>query len=258
MLVDSHCHINCLKGASSPEIVDDYLNNAKRNGIEEFLCVCIDWESYPEVVAIAENYPEVYASIGVHPNHDKGYEPTIEDLVEKAEHPKVVAIGETGLDYFRTDGETEWQRDRFRIHIAAAKKCQKPLIIHTRDAREDTIKLLKENNAEEAGGVMHCFTESWEMAKAAMDMNFYISFSGIVTFKSAFEIQEVAKRVPVDRILVETDAPYLAPTPFRGKQNEPAYTKHVAEFVAGLRNISLEELAEQTTQNFHRLFLKDN
>ncbi len=258
MLVDSHCHINCLKGAESPDVVDDYLQAAKQAGVGELLCVSIDWETYSEVLSIAENHNQVYASVGVHPNHDEGYEPTIDDLLEKAAHEKVVAIGETGLDYFRTQGDVEWQRDRFRTHIAAAKECKKPLIIHTREAREDTIRLLQENNAAEAGGVMHCFTETWEMAKAAMDMNFYVSFSGIVTFKSATEIQEVAKKIPADRILIETDSPYLAPVPFRGKQNQPAYVKHVAEFVAELRNISVEELAEQTTQNFHRLFLNTN
>ena len=258
MLVDSHCHINCLKGADSPIVVDEYLQEAKNSGVDELLCVSIDWETYPDVLKIAEKYPHVYASVGVHPNHDEGYEPTIDDLIEKAQHEKVIAIGETGLDYFRTGDDAEWQRDRFRIHIAAAKLCQKPLIIHTRDAREDTIRILEENNAQEAGGVMHCFTESLEMAKAAMDMNFYISFSGIVTFKSAFEIQEVAKKIPIDRILVETDSPYLAPVPFRGKQNQPSYVKHVAEFVAELRGISLEELAEHTTHNFHQLFMKNS
>ena len=254
MLVDSHCHINCLTGSESPDAVQAYLSAAHENDVSQFLCVSIDWESYPTVLSLAETYEEVFASVGVHPNHDEGYEPTVADLVEKAKHPKVIAIGETGLDYFRTEGDTEWQRERFRTHIAAAKKCQKPLIIHTRDSREDTIRLLHENNANEVGGVMHCFTETWEMAKAAMEMDFYISFSGIVTFKSAISLQEVAKKVPIDRILVETDAPYLAPVPFRGKQNQPAYTRHVAEFVAELRGISLEELAERTTQNFHTLF----
>jgi len=254
MLVDSHCHINCLKGADSAQGIQHYLDNAEQAGISHMLCVSIDWETFPEVHAIANAHENVYASIGVHPNYDEGYEPTVDDLLEKSNLNKIVAIGETGLDYFRTSGDTQWQRDRFRTHIRAAKQCKKPLIIHTREAREDTIKILQEESASEVGGVMHCFTESWEMAKAALDLNFYISFSGIVTFKTATELQDVAKKVPLDRILVETDSPYLAPVPHRGKQNEPAYTSHVAEFVAKLRNQPVEEIHQKTTENFFRLF----
>jgi len=254
MFIDSHCHINCLTGADSPENIATYLKNGESSSIDKYLCVSIDWETYPEVLALAEAHDEIYASIGVHPNHDEGYEPNVDDLLEKAKHSKIIAIGETGLDYFRSEGDVEWQRDRFRTHIAAAKKCQKPLIIHTREAREDTIRILKEENAAEAGGVMHCFTETWEMAQAAMEMNFYISFSGIVTFKTATELKEVAKKVPFDRMLIETDSPYLAPVPHRGKQNEPAYVKYVAETIAELRGVSVEEVAEKTTENFHRLF----
>ena len=254
MFIDSHCHINCLKAAEDPSVVNDYLQQAENAKVDKFLCVAIDWETYPEVLRIAETHKNVYASIGVHPNHNEGHEPSLEDLLEKAKHPKVVAIGETGLDYFRTEGDVEWQRDRFRTHIAAAKQCQKPLIIHTREAREDTIRILSEENAAEAGGVMHCFTETWEMAQAAMEMNFYISFSGIVTFKTATELKEVAKKVPMERMLIETDSPYLAPVPHRGKQNQPAYVKLVAEYIAELRGISVEEVAKQTSDNFHRLF----
>lgn len=258
MFIDSHCHINCLKGAEDAATVNEYLQVAEREAVDKFLCVSIDWETYPEVLAIAEAHKNVYASIGVHPNHNEGYEPNVEDLLKKAKHPKVVAIGETGLDYFRTEGDVEWQRERFRTHIAAAKQCQKPLIIHTREAREDTIRILQEENAAAAGGVMHCFTETWEMAQAAMEMNFYISFSGIVTFKTATELKEVAKKVPLDRMLIETDSPYLAPSPHRGKQNQPAYVKLVAEYIAELRGISVQEVAEQTSANFHTLFSSAN
>jgi len=254
MLVDSHCHINCLKGAEEKQTIANYLNDAKEAGVGHFLCVSIDWETYPEVLDIAETHDNVFASVGVHPNHDEGHEPTVDELLEKAKNPNIVAIGETGLDYFRTEGDVEWQRERFRRHIDAAKQCNKPLIIHTREAREDTIKILQEENAKLARGVMHCFTETWEMAQAAMDMDFYISLSGIVTFKSAKDLQEVARKMPIDRLLVETDSPYLAPVPFRGKQNQPAYVKNVAEFVAELRGISMQELTEHTTNNFFQLF----
>lgn len=254
MLIDSHCHINCLKGAEDKNVVTQYLSQANENGVGKFLCVSIDWETWPEVIAIAEDHAQVYASIGVHPTHHEGYEPTIDDLLQRAKHEKIIAIGETGLDYFHCKGDVTWQQNRFRTHIEAAKQCQKPLIIHTRDAREDTIKIMQQENAAEAGGVMHCFTENWEMAEAAMAMNFYISFSGIVTFKSATELQEVAKKMPLDRILVETDSPYLAPMPHRGKQNQPAYVKHVAEYIANLRGMSFDELAAITTENFNTLF----
>lgn len=254
MLVDSHCHINCLKGAKEKKTIQHYLDTAKEAGVSHFLCVSIDWETYPDVLAIAENHENVFASVGVHPNHDKGHEPSVEDLLEKAKNTNIVAIGETGLDYFRCSGDAEWQRARFRRHIEAAKQCNKPLIIHTREAREDTIRILREENASHARGVMHCFTETWEMAKSAMDMGFYISLSGIVTFKTATELQAVAKKLPLDRILLETDSPYLAPMPFRGKQNQPAYVKNVAEFVADLRGISLDEMTEHSTNNFFELF----
>jgi len=254
MLTDSHCHINCLKDAKNKQTVREYLQTAKDAGVDHFLCVSIDWETYPEVLSIAEDYLNVFASVGVHPNHNQGHEPTVDELLEKAKNPNVIAIGETGLDYFRNTGDVEWQRERFRRHIDAAKQCNKPLIIHTREAREDTIKILQEENAQLARGVLHCFTETWEMAEAAMELDFYISFSGIVTFKTAVELQAVAKKIPLDRMLIETDSPYLAPVPFRGKQNQPAYVKHVAEFIAELRGVSVEVIAEQTTNNFFQLF----
>ncbi|MDX1813016.1 MAG: TatD family hydrolase [Gammaproteobacteria bacterium] len=254
MLIDSHCHIDCLQGADDSNVVNDYLNQAAEKGVNEFLCVSIDWETWPRVIKIAEAHQNVYASIGVHPNHREGYEPTVDDLLEKAKLENIIAIGETGLDYYYNKGDMSWQQDRFRTHITAAKQCQKPIIIHTRDARDDTIAIMQAENARDAGGVMHCFTETWDMAKAAMDMGFYISFSGIVTFKSAKELQEVAKKVPLDRMLVETDSPYLAPVPHRGKQNQPAYTRYVAEFIAELRGVPFEEIAAQTTQNFRTLF----
>jgi TatD DNase family protein len=211
-------------------------------------------ENYPAMLEIAETHAQVMASVGLHPNERDGHEPGIDELVELARHPKVVAIGETGLDYFRSEGDLDWQRDRFRRHIVAAKQSGKPLIIHSRDAREDTLRILEEENAGEAGGVMHCFTGDWDMAQHAMDLNFYISFSGIVTFKSAHELQEVALKIPAERMLVETDCPYLAPVPHRGKPNQPAFVRHVAEFIAELRGESYEHIAEMTTRNFESLF----
>jgi len=193
----------------------------------------------------------------VHPNETEGHDPDVDELLKLASDDNVVAIGETGLDYFRSEGDLEWQRDRFRRHIAAAKQSDKPLIIHMRDATDDTLRVMKEEGADEIGGVMHCFVEDWETAKKALDLNFYISFSGIVTFKSAKALQEVAKNVPADRYLVETDSPYLAPVPYRGKSNQPAWTRHVAEFIAGLRNTTLDEVAEQTTHNYFQLFKYD-
>ena len=204
---------------------------------------------------MAEQHDNIYASVGVHPDHEQEDEPTQSELVRLADHPKVVAIGETGLDYFRLQGDLEWQRTRFRTHIRAAVECNKPLIIHTRSASADTLRLMQEEGAHRAGGVMHCFTESLEVALAAIEMNFYISFSGIVTFKKALELKEVASRIPLERMLIETDSPYLAPVPFRGKLNQPSYVKHVAEEIAKLRGITVEEVGEATSANFSRLFL---
>jgi len=250
-LVDSHCHINF------PDFegrIPDILQNAADNQVAHLLCISTSWENQSDVIALAENHSEIFASVGKHPTTEGGHEPTSEDLLTAANHPRVVAIGETGLDYFRSEGDLTWQHERFHAHIAAAKACKKPLIIHTRAAAEDTMITLRDHNASEAGGVMHCFAEDWDVAKQALDIGFYISFSGIVTFKSAKSVQEVAKRAPLDRILVETDAPYLAPVPHRGKMNEPAFVRHTAEYVAEARGISLDELAEATTNNFFNLF----
>lgn len=233
---------------------DAVLAEAHANDVGHLLCVAVDLESYPAVRELAQRYPEVYASVGLHPNHEAEQEPTVDQLIELAADPGVVAIGETGLDYFRSEGELEWQRDRFRLHISAAKQANKPLIIHSRNAREDTIRLLREEGADAVGGVMHCFVEDYATAEAAMEMGFYISFSGIVTFKNAKVVQGAAREVPLQRLLVETDAPYLAPVPYRGKPNQPAYVRHTAEFLAALRGESYAELAEQTTQNFFTLF----
>lgn len=251
MLVDSHCHLNF------PELVqnmDQVLDTMRSNEVGHALCVSVTLDKFPEVLAIAEQHPNIYASVGVHPDYEDIQEPTVEELVRLANHPRVVAIGETGLDYFRLTGDLEWQRHRFRTHIRAAKATGKPLIIHTRNAAEDTLRLMQEEGAAEVGGVMHCFTETWEVAQAAIEMGFYISFSGIVTFKNAQALKDVAQKVPLDKILVETDSPYLAPIPFRGKTNQPAYVRHVAEEVARLRDVPLQQFMETTTANFFKLF----
>lgn len=227
--------------------------------VEHALCVSVDIPDFPNVLKLAQENPHLYASVGVHPDYEDTPEPSFEFLVDTArKHSKIVAIGETGLDYYRMGDRSydslEWQRNRFRTHIRAAIATQKPLIVHTRSASEDTIQILKEEGADQIGGVMHCFTESYEVAKAAMDMDFYISFSGIVTFKSAKDLQETCKRIPIERMLIETDSPYLAPIPYRGKLNEPAWVAKVAEFVATLKGIPLEELGEKTSNNFFQCF----
>ncbi|MBS1269901.1 MAG: putative metal-dependent hydrolase YcfH [Gammaproteobacteria bacterium] len=250
-LVDSHCHIDF--DPLYPRI-DEVLTNARDNDVGYLLCVSVNLEDFPRVLSLAEQHDHIFASVGVHPNEQEGREPTADELVELARHPRVVAIGETGLDYFRSTGVLDWQHERFRRHIDAARQCGKPLIVHSRDAPEDTVRLMSRENAGEAAGVMHCFTEDWHMAKQALDLGFYISFSGIVTFKNAKSIQEVARKAPLDRILVETDSPYLTPVPFRGKTNEPAYVKHTAEYVAKLRGLSYEAVAEATSGNFFTLF----
>jgi len=249
--VDSHCHINFHELA---ENLPDVLAKMQQNDVVNALCVSVNLADFPELLALAEQYPHIYASVGVHPDYEQVEEPTVARLVALAQPAKVVAIGETGLDYLRLTGDLEWQRERFRTHIRAARECAKPLIIHTRNAAEDTLRIMAEERARDAGGVLHCFTESWEVAQQALDMGFYISFSGIITFKSAKQIKEVAQRVPLDRILIETDSPYLAPVPFRGKLNQPAYVKHVAEEIALLRGISLAEAGQRTSENFARLF----
>ena len=254
MLVDSHCHLDRVDLAPYGNRFSDLVEQTLASGVSHMLCVSIDLESYPAMLDLVESYPEISISVGVHPcDHDRR-EPTVDELLELACHPKNVAIGETGLDYFRAEGDLEWQRDRFRRHIRAARRAAKPLIVHTREAREDTIAILREEGAEEVGGVMHCFTETWEMARAAMEMGFYISFSGIVTFRNAGELREVARRVPLDRILVETDAPYLAPVPHRGKSNQPMFVSHVANVIAELRGMPETELVRITHDNYFRLF----
>lgn len=255
MYIDSHCHINFPELA---ERLPDIFGRMAENKVSHALCVSVNLPEFPQVLALAEQHANVFASVGVHPDYEDTPEPDVGQLVRLAEHPKIVAIGETGLDYYRLEGDLEWQRERFRTHIRASRETRKPLIIHTRAASSDTIRIMKEEGAgTDAGGVagvMHCFTESLEVAQAAMEQGFYISFSGIVTFKSAKELQAVALEVPLERMLIETDSPYLAPVPYRGKTNEPGYVCHVAEFIARLKNVPVEEVARRTTDNFFRLF----
>ncbi|MGB8338005.1 MAG: TatD family hydrolase [Burkholderiales bacterium] len=251
MFIDSHCHIDFPELA---ENIDGVLAKMRENQVSQCLCISVNLEDFPRVLKLAEKHKNVFATVGVHPDYEDIEEPDVARLVQLAAHPKIIGIGETGLDYYRLTGDLEWQRERFRTHIRAAIKTRKPLIIHTRSAAADTLKIMHAENAADIGGVMHCFTESWEMAEQAMDMNFYISFSGIVTFKNAVQIKGVAMRVPLDRMLIETDSPYLAPVPFRGKLNQPGYVKHVAEEIARLRSVSVEEIASHTTKNFNKLF----
>jgi TatD DNase family protein len=251
MFVDSHCHINFPDLADKlPEIFD----LMAANQVSHALCISVELEKFPDIRTLAEAHPNVYASVGVHPDHEDCTEPTVDELVALADHPKVVAIGETGLDYFRLTGDLEWQRERFRTHIRAACACNKPLVIHTRAAAEDTLRIMREERAGEAGGVMHCFTESMSVAEAAIEQGFYISFSGIVTFKNARDLREVAAAIPLDRLLIETDSPYLAPVPHRGQTNQPGYVKHVAEEIARVRGMTAEAVGEASSRNFFRLF----
>ena len=256
MLIDSHCHLDMLDLTGTDGSLQPFLDAARSNGIEHMLCVAVNFEDWPRMCAKVRDYPEVSISVGVHPDHADCHEPTVEELVERSREAGVVAIGETGLDYYHGEGDLEWQRERFRTHIRAARECGKPLIVHTREAKEDTLRILREERAGEAGGVLHCFTEDYDMALRAMDLGFYISFSGIVTFKNAVELKEVARQVPAERLLVETDSPYLAPVPKRGKPNQPAYVRYVAEYLAELRGEPFAELAASTTRNFHTLFGK--
>lgn len=251
MLVDSHCHIDFPDLA---ERLPELLSRMQTNGVGCAVCIGVNLEDFPRVIALAEAHPQLYATVGVHPEYTDTEEPDLARLSQLADHPKIIAIGETGLDYYWQKDRPEWQRERFRTHIRAAIACNKPLVIHTRESADDTLRLLEEEGAQAVGGVMHCFTENWEIAQRALDLGFYISFSGIVTFKNALIIKEVAQKTPLDRILLETDSPYLAPVPYRGKQNQPAYVLHVAEEIARLRGISLEEVACATTENFFRLF----
>ena len=254
MLVDSHCHLDFPDLAGR---VDDALVLMRENGVTHALCVSVTLQEFPQVRALAERYPQIYASVGVHPDYDNVPQVTEKELVDLASHPRVVAIGETGLDHYRIKGGADWQRERFRTHIRAARSSGKPLIIHMRDAAEDTLRIMREERASEVGGVMHCYTGTWDVAQAAMDLGFWISFSGIVTFKNAAALREVAKKVPLERMLIETDSPFLAPVPYRGKTNEPGLVRYVAEEIGRLRRVSLDEVATATSKNFFRLFKID-
>ncbi|MGZ8213270.1 MAG: TatD family hydrolase [Methylosarcina sp.] len=254
MLIDSHCHLDRIDLAPYQNDFGCFMTAVKESQLEHLLCIAIDLESYPAMLALVSDYSNISVTVGVHPNVQDGKEPSTEELITLGQSRKVIGIGETGLDYFRSTGELDWQHQRFRNHIQAAKALKKPLIIHTREAKLDTLRILKEEGAEEIGGIIHCFTEDWEFAQRALDLNFYISFSGIVTFNSAKEIKEVAKKVPADRFLIETDSPYLAPVPFRGKPNYPTYVRFVAEQIAELRNTSVHAIAELSTRNFYSLF----
>jgi len=250
-IVDSHCHINF---PDFDNHLDELLENARENDVVHMLCIATSWENAEDVRQLSINHPEISASFGVHPTSTDGHEPSYDELLEKSSDPEIVAIGETGLDYYWHKDKPGWQHERFEKQIAVAKEVRKPLVIHTRDAASDTMEKLESHNAADAGGIMHCFAEDWEIAKRALDIGFYISFSGIVTFKSAQAVQEVARKAPLERILVETDSPFLAPVPKRGRQNQPAYVRYVAEFVAELRGISIADCAEATSDNFDRLF----
>lgn len=256
LLTDSHCHLHLLDLTPDNGKIEPVLARAKENNVHYLLCVATELSETPTLKNYADNYPDsnIYFSVGIHPNHAPEQIFSQEDILQLTHHSKLVAIGETGLDYFRSQGDLNWQRERFVTHIDVAKQIKKPLIVHTRAARADTMAILKEESARDVGGVMHCFTEDWEMAKKAMDLGFYISFSGIVTFKNAKELQEVAAKVPLSRLLIETDCPYLAPIPHRGQANEPAFVLHVAQFLAKLKGVSLEEIAQASTQNFLDLF----
>lgn len=256
MIIDSHCHLNILPEDKVGDL-DQVIKTAHELGVDKMLCIAIHPDQWQDLLDIADRYEEVYVSIGIHPCEEKGVMVSDEALIAAASHPKVIAIGEVGLDYYHFDAEQEdmsWQQDRFRQMIRLAKQLSKPLIIHTRHSTPDCLRILEEEGANEVGGIMHCFVEDIETAKQAMALGFYISFSGIVTFKNAVELKEVAKVVPADRILAETDSPYLAPVPYRGKANQPGYTRYVVEELAKLRDVSFAEMAQQTTDNFNRLF----
>ncbi len=250
MLVDSHCHLDLIQGTNP----DTLVAAAHAQGVSHFLSVSVELDHFPTLLGIAQRIENVFASVGIHPNTSSEVAIDVQTLCALADDPQIIAIGETGLDYFRSQGDLTWQQQRFRTHIQAAKETGKPLIIHSRDAAQDTLRILREENAAAIGGVMHCFVEDWETAQQAIEMGFYISFSGIVTFKNAKALQAVAKQVPLERLLVETDSPYLAPVPHRGKTNQPAYVRHVAEFIAKLRQETFETIARVTTDNFFRLF----
>jgi TatD DNase family protein len=251
MFVDSHCHLDFPELAAELPAVLDAMAAAR---VTHALCISVNLPAWPAVHALATAHANLYATAGVHPDYEGTPEPSVDDLVAMAAQPKVVAIGETGLDYYRLKGDLDWQRERFRTHVRAARRAGRPLVVHTRAAAADTIASMRDEGARDAGGVMHCFTETWEVARAALDLGFHISFSGIVTVKNAAELKDIARRVPLDRLLIETDSPYLAPVPFRGKRNQPAYVPHVAAEVARLRGVAVEEVAGATSSNFFRLF----
>ncbi len=254
MFIDSHCHLDRIDLKPYQNDFSCFMNEVGKQQIEHLLCIAIDLENYPAMLDLIAPYQQISASVGVHPNEHEGHEPSVAELIALATNKKVIAIGETGLDYFRSEGDLSWQHERFINHIQVAKAVQKPLIIHTRDAGHDSLCVLKEQGADEVGGIIHCFTEDWEYAKKALDLNFYISFSGIVTFNNAQAIKEVAKQVPADRFLIETDSPYLAPVPFRGKPNYPTYVRYVAEHIAELRGTTINKIADLSTANFYNLF----
>lgn len=254
MIIDSHCHLDRLDLAPYGGDLSQALAAARQAGVGTMLNVNIDLEHEADVRQIAEQHADVYFSVGVHPSEEEGEEPTVERLLALAAHPKCIAIGETGLDYHWCKGDTEWQRERFRVHLRAARQTGKPVIVHTREAKADTLRILDEEQVSMTGGIMHCFTEDMATAEAALAMGMHISFSGIITFRSAESLREVARMVPADRILVETDSPYLAPMPHRGKPNEPRHVATVCAFLAGLRGVDTEEMARITTGNFRRLF----
>ncbi|CAM3642232.1 TatD family hydrolase [Parendozoicomonas haliclonae] len=255
MFIDSHCHLDRLDLTPYDGDVQAAIRAARQAGVDGILCVCIDMENFPAVLKLAEQ-DNIWASVGVHPLENKAREATADELLAMARHDKVVAIGEAGLDYFYAKERKDVMLSRFVTQLEVSKASGLPVIVHTRDARQDTLDLLKAHASPEAAGVLHCFTESWDMAKAAMDLGFYISFSGIVTFRNAEALREVAKKMPLDRMLIETDSPYLAPVPHRGKSNEPQFVADVARFLAELKGVSVEELAQTTTDNFFRLFPK--
>ncbi|WP_435101367.1 TatD family hydrolase [Arhodomonas sp. AD133] len=250
MLVDSHCHFHLLEDHAD---TDAALAAAKTDGVEHFLNVAVDVENRDALIALAERYPEISTSIGVHPS-GTGEDPEPDVLAALADHPRIVAIGESGLDYAYNQDQPAWQRERFRRHVRAAHLAGKPIIVHTRAAPEDTVTILREEHAREVGGIIHCFTEDWPTARALLDEGFYISLSGILTFRNADALRETAARIPLDRLLIETDCPYLAPVPHRGKENQPAWVRHVAECLAEVRGVPFETVAEATTENFYQLF----
>ncbi|MBK2092356.1 TatD family hydrolase [Francisella philomiragia] len=253
MIIDSHCHLNYLKldDISLEKVID----NAKEAGIEKIVSIAVAWDEIADIERITENFDNVYYSVGVHPSELDSYQPSVDDIIARSQHKKCVAIGETGLDYYYNGEETKKaQKIKFVNHMQAANDVKKPVIIHTRSAKQDTLDILKSENVEGCGGILHCFTEDYDMAKKALDMGMYISFSGILTFKNARDIQETAKKLPLDRILIETDAPYLTPVPLRGKPNYPEYVKYVAQFLADLKGFSYDEVAKQTYKNTCEVF----